>query len=264
MTFESMPAELQSLLRGKEYTLDSVGLSGSDVLIFEDMVLKHQPLSREPREERAMLEWLSGRLPAPRCIHYSESGGSAWLLMSRVKGRMACHSDFLTDPHRLVSLLADCLHRLWAVDVTDCPVSSMLDKKLAVAAQRVEQGLVDMEDAEPDTFGPKGFRSPEQLLRWLEGNRPEEQPVLSHGDFCLPNIIFDERDAVSLIDLGRSGVADKWLDISLCLRSLIHNFDGTYSGTPIPGFEPQMLFDALGLAPEWDKINYYILLDELF
>ena len=32
----------------------------------------------------------------------------------------------------------------------------------------------------------------------------------------------------------------------------------------IPGFRPEKLFDYLGIAPDWDKMRYYLLLDEFF
>jgi Aminoglycoside phosphotransferase len=67
-----------------------------------------------------------------------------------------------------------------------------------------------------------------------------------------------------LIDVGDTGEGDKWKDIALCYRSLKHNFDGTYGGKVYPDFNPDKLFEALGIEPDWDKIKYFILLDELF
>ena len=49
----------------------------------------------------------------------------------------------------------------------------------------------------------------------------------------------------------------------LCYRSLCHNADGTY-GPVYPNIQPEKLFDALQITPDWEKIRYYILLDELF
>ena len=78
-------------------------------------------------------------------------------------------------------------------------------------------------------------------------------------------IIFIDQDQISaLIDLGRSGIADRYQDIALCYRSLKHNFSGVYSGIAYPDFHPDMLFDELDMTPDYDKIRYYILLDELF
>ena len=74
-----------------------------------------------------------------------------------------------------------------------------------------------------------------------------------------------ENDRIKgFIDLDRAGIGDKWNDIALCYRSLKHNFDGTYGGKVYEDFNPDMLFEALGIEPDWEKIQYYLLLDELF
>ncbi|MCR5376743.1 MAG: phosphotransferase [Lachnospiraceae bacterium] len=52
-------------------------------------------------------------------------------------------------------------------------------------------------------------------------------------------------------------------DIALGYRSLRHNADGTY-GKFYEGVNPDELFVKLGIEPDWEKIRYYILLDELF
>ena len=64
------------------------------------------------------------------------------------------------------------------------------------------------------------------------------------------------------IDLGRTGVGDKWNDIALCYRSLKHNFDGTYGGKVYDDFNPDLLFEELGIEPDLDKIKWYLLLEK--
>ena len=88
--------------------------------------------------------------------------------------------------------------------------------------------------------------------------------MLSHGDFCLPNIFLKDGKVSGFIDCGDTAIGYKWKDIALCYRSLKHNFDGTFGGKVYPDFNPDLLFDALGIEPDWDKIRYCILLDELF
>lgn len=61
-------------------------------------------------------------------------------------------------------------------------------KRLEAAEYNVMHGLVDLDNVEPETFGPNGFRNPEELLKWLKNNRPDEDIVFTHGDYCLPNI----------------------------------------------------------------------------
>ena len=100
-----------------------------------------------------------------------------------------------------------------------------MSHKLVLAAYNIEHGLVDLDNAEPDTFGENEFKNPEALLQWLYDNKPEEELVLSHGDYCLPNIFGVQGEVTGYIDLGK---ADKWCDIAICHRSLLHNFSGKY------------------------------------
>ena len=260
----NIPTKIMEQIGGESFEMDTIGLSDSSVLLFEDKVLKIQPRSHEAGCELQMMRWLRGKLPVPEILAYEEADGKSYLLMSRVRGQMSCTPCFLENPAHLARLLAKALKRLWRVDIGDCPVSAALETKLAQAEYRVAHQMVDVENVEPDTFGENGFENPEALLSWLKENRPEEEKVLSHGDFCLPNVIFQGDTLSGFIDLGRMGVADKWCDIALCYRSLCHNFSGKYNGVSYPGFRPEMLFAELGLEPDWQKIRYYILLDELF
>ena len=88
--------------------------------------------------------------------------------------------------------------------------------------------------------------------------------MLSHGDFCLPNLFIGNGKITGFFDLGRSGIADAYQDIALCYCSLHHNLNGRYGGKLNPNADAAILFDALGIRPDWEKIRYYILLDELF
>lgn len=210
------------------------------------------------------MRWLEGKLPAPKILAFELQEEKSFLLMSRVQGEVACAEYYLEHPQVLLKALADALKMCWAVDISDCPNIRDLDAELAEGKYRVENDLVDVDNAEPTTFGEGGFESPEHLLEWLEENRPEPENVFSHGDFCLPNVLLVDGKVNGFIDLGDAGVGDKWRDIALCYRSLKHNFDGTFGGKVYEDFKPDLLFEALGMEPDWEKLNYYILLDELF
>lgn len=258
-----IPESIRRLVQGQTYTLDGTGMSGSQVLLFPELVLKiSKPSVLTPGMVRVM-RWLDGRLPAPRVVHFETDGEKEYLLMTRIPGKMACDQAYLAQPELLLSLLAEALHMLWQVDWTDCPQSRSLENELRHARYSLENGLVDFSRCEPETFGPGGFKSPEALLLWLESNKPPLDPAFSHGDCCLPNIFFSGSKVSGFIDLGDAGIADKWRDLSMCFRSLKHNTDGTY-GFTIPGFRPERLFDYLGIPPDWDKMGYYLLLDEFF
>lgn len=259
-----MPDSIKSKLENLKYEMDSVGMSGSGILLFDDKVLKIQEDSDEAKNEVQAMRWLEGSLSVPKVIAHEYKDGKSYLLMTRVAGRMACDKRYMRNPEELTELLAQALQELWQVDISTCPLDWRLDRKLEAARFYVENNLVDTDNVEPETFGPDGFKDPEDLLQWLITHRPAEELVLSHGDFCLPNIYIEDDGKFNFIDLGRTGIADKWQDIALCYRSLKHNFAGKYDGEEYPEFDPKMLFEKLGLEPDWEKIKYYILMDELF
>ncbi len=49
--------------------------------------------------------------------------------------------------------------------------------------------------------------------------------VLSHGDYCLPNICATHKKVTGFIDLGRVGLDSKHQDIALCARSILYNLE---------------------------------------
>ncbi len=259
-----IPDTIKSIIGDLTYDLDTSGLSGAQVLMFSDMVLKIEKYHKDGDETVQLIKWLDGKIPVPKVICHEVCGEYRYLLMGKVNGKMSCDSYYLERPNELLDLLAEALKMLWSVDISDCPRCRDLDTELEEARYRVENGLVDVEHTEPETFGENGFSSPSELLKWLESNKPSVEPVLSHGDFCLPNIFLNDGGISGFIDLGDTGVADKWRDISLCYRSLKHNFDGSFGGKVYSGFYPNMLFERLNIEPDWDKLKYYILLDELF
>lgn len=259
-----VPEPIRAITGDAPYTCDSVGKSGAAVLCFENMVLKIGPREAKFDASVEMLRWLQGRLPVPEVLCAMTEGEKQYLLMSRVPGKMSCDREFTKDPHVLAQRLADALRMLWCVDVSDCPKERRLEDDLLEARQRIDEGLVDMDDVEPETFGPGGFEDPEALLRWLEENKPPLEPVLSHGDLCLPNVFLKDGSVSGFIDLGDCGISDKWRDIALCHRSLHHNVCGSYAAEPDPDFDPDILFEMLGIEPDREKLRYYKLLDELF
>ena len=263
MDFALLPPGIRSEIEGLPYTVSETGMSGAQVFIFPETVLKTGKISPLTNNMVQIMRWLEGRLPAPRVIRFEQDRGMEYLLMTRIPGKMACDPEYLNRPGLLLTLLSEAIHMLWQVDLMDCPVSRSLEEELAHARYSLENGLVDFSRCEPETFGPGGFASPEALLSWLESNKPPLEPAFSHGDCCLPNILFDGNRVSGFIDLGDAGKADRWRDLSLCYRSLKHNTDGFF-GRVIPGFRPEALFDALGIRPDWDRLRYYILLDEFF
>ena len=260
-----IPESIRSIIGDRPYQVDQVGMSDSQVVCFEDMVLKIEKQRPESDNEYEMMKWLEGRLPVPKVLHFERKDGINYLLMSRVEGEMSCTEHLMKNPENLMRIMAEGLKMLWNVDVSDYHQNfRLVDEELEQARYRVEHGLCDMENAEPTTYGEGGFKDPADLLHWLETHKPEEDRVFSHGDFCMPNVMVKDDHVSGFIDIGRCGIADRYRDIALCYRSLDHNYKGYYGGHVYEDVDASMLFEALGMEPDWEKIRYYILLDELF
>lgn len=266
-----IPKEIRKYIDNQNFQIDLIGKSKAKKMILDDCVLKIESSSDEVKNEVLMLNWWNNyHLPVPEILENIQVEGINYLLMEKLKGDPSYEVIVRRSTEDLIELLADSLKLLWNVDITHCPSSQLLEDKLAAAKERVEKNLVDVNDADEGTFGEDGFNSPEALWDWLDNNRPEEEKlVLSHGDFSLPNLIASGSYLTGFIDLGQSGVSDIYQDIALCYRSLLDNLRGkfgvlrTYTEYEVENYG-KLFFQKIGIEPDWDKIKYYILLDELF
>ena len=260
-----IPEVIKNNIVNKPYTFDSKGKSGAVIMMFHDAVLKIEKASDEVRREERVISWLGSSLYVPSTIMSVEENGTIYRLMERIRGKDLSSPCFLETPTLLLDLCARAYEALFSIEISDCPSCRSLDICLKEAEERVENNLVDVDDTDPSTFGKGGFSSPEKLLEWLIDNKPEEEKSFIHGDFCLPNIILGENGDIGFIDLGRSGVGDRYNDIALLSRTLKSNYEGRYNGgKQYTGYREEMIFERLGVKKDEDKVRYYLLLDELF
>lgn len=258
-----LPDSVRCNLIEDEFCVDQIGCSSAQVMLFSDRVLKIEKDCNISANEYHMMRWLQGKLPVPRIIAADMIGETRYLLMSRVSGTYLCDAAILDNQERLAELIADGLRKMWAVDISGCPTSRMLDEKFKEIEAGLRGGWITREQADQsETYGSGGFVSPAHLFDWLVRYRPPEEPVLSHGDYCLPNLFADDNGLTGYIDLGFAGVADKWVDIEKGLWSMWANSTGQFGGKKRP-FDRKLLFSALDMEPNDDLLRYYSLLSEL-
>lgn len=262
-----LPAELQRLLSGVRFRQNTLGCSSANIYRIdwpEGIALAYLKVQRtmdddELLREMEVLTWLRGRLPVPEVLHFSQAGDRQYLLISAIPGQNAADSALLSDERAeaTVRALARGLRLIHALPVADCPFTRHLDVVLTETRQRVAQGLVDSADLQPENQG----RTAEDLLAQLLALRPDrEDLVFTHGDYCLPNIILQGGEVSGFIDWGRGGVADRYADLSLVVRSLKHNLGLANGQQLLSSFWQEYGMEHVDEA----KINYFILLDELF
>jgi len=260
-----LPKTISRKIAGQKWNCDRTGMSDSTILLFDEMVLKIEKTSRSSKHERTLLGWLDGKLPVPKIIKAETQNGYSFLLMSKLSGEMSCSDNSLQNIENTVKALANGLKMMWQIDITNCPCSNVVSEKLIQAKYNIENDLVDTYNFEPETIGYEGFSGISELYDYLDQNRPTEDIVFSHGDFCLPNVFISGCDVTGFIDWGNGGLADRWQDIALCVRSLQHDHM-EYCGYGENDYQKYktLLFQELGIVPDEEKIRYYILLDEFF
>lgn len=155
------------------------------------------------------------------------------------------------------------LATLHALPVKSCPFLRRLDRTVADAAEAVRRGVVDVMDFD---FLRDG-RSAENLLTELRLRQPRAAElesadlVVCHGDPCLPNLLIDpvSGQCTGVIDLGRLGVADRYLDLALIHRSMSRpHKNQQYDAAAAADF-----LATYGISdPDPWRLDFYCLLDE--
>ncbi len=258
----SVPDAMAIRLQGYRWTRSTVGESGSSVYRLSgianapNLVLKYGRgvVAADITAEAERLRWLNQRIEAPAVVEFSRTDDEAWLLMSALPGRTAyelLEAD-ASGHTRVVDTLATFLKRLHAIPTADCPFNSDHHVRLAQARGRIDAGLVEEDDFDAERAG----WSADDVWSDLQTLLPlATEPVVTHGDFSLDNLIIDDAGTVRCIDVGRAGIADRYQDLAILWNGL-----GEF-GEPLQA----RLFDRYGLAePDERRLRFHLLLDELF
>jgi kanamycin kinase/aminoglycoside 3'-phosphotransferase-3 len=260
-----IPEIIANRIAGLHWTRDDIGMSNSTIILFEEMVLKIEKVSRSSEHETKLLYWLDGKLPVPKIIEAIVQDGYNFLLMSKLPGEIACSDKNLSNIEDTILALAKGLKMLWTINITDCPCSSTISDKLAQVKYDIDNDLVDMDNFDVETFTTEGFKNVLDLYNYLDQNRPVEDLVFSHGDYYLPNIFVSDREITGFLDLGNGGISDRWQDIALCVRTLrSRHMRFANRGEDVYQKYKALLFHQLGIEPDEEKIRYFILLYEFF
>jgi aminoglycoside phosphotransferase len=211
-----------------------------------------QPM-RDLLEEKKVLEWLSEKLPVSKVLCYDEDDNNDYLLTSEIPGSDAVNLIGSINNIKLVTLLAKGLRMIHRIDINNCPFDRLLKKELEIAEFKVKHNLVNEGNFDDIRRG----KTAEELYEELLLLKPhDEELVFTHGDYCLPNIILQQEMISGFVDLHRAGIADRYKDISLMIRSIRRNLG--------IGLE-QLFFEEYGVVkPDYKKVEYYMLLDEFF
>ena len=169
--------------------------------------------------EAELTAYFHGKGLATEVVAY-ESGTRDFLLTRAVRGEDLTHESYLSDPKRLCDTLADTLRALHEMPFSDAPVKTRMTEYLALADKNYREGRFDA------TLFPEGigFRNANEAYAVLnEGRYALKNDTLIHGDYCLPNVLFDCWRFSAFIDLGNSGVGDRHVDLFWGAWTLFYN-----------------------------------------
>ena len=156
-------------------------------------LIEGQPTRNLERESK-ILEWVDGRLPTPKLLYYGYEEGVEYQLTSEVKGT----PTYKVQPFEradAVRVLGETLRMIHSLDSSGCPIDNRVDNK-----------LVQIDDTSK------------------LGERPAEDLVFTHGDYCLPNIIMENASLSGVIDWDYGGLADPYVDFNSCIWSMGFNY----------------------------------------
>lgn len=215
-------------------------------------------------EERLRTEWLAPfGLGSAAVLDWHASSDVACLVTRAVRGVPA--SD-LTAVELLAAWpsIAERVRALHAIPASDCPFARRLSAMFDRATDVVARNAVN-----PDFLDPEDQAiAPQVLLDRLRAELPARLAqeardlVVCHGDACLPNFMVDPQTlrCTGLVDLGRLGAADRYVDLSL----LLANARETWTDAEQPISARESLFEAHGIAaPDDERLAFYLGLDPL-
>jgi aminoglycoside 3'-phosphotransferase-1 len=257
-----VPANMSAAVAGYAWARNKVGQSGRAVYRLHnkagasDLFLKHGTgaIADDITGEMVRLRWLARHIQAPAVECFVSTSSEAWLLMTAIPGETAYQvlEAYPDARNATVDALATFLGRLHAIPVRDCPFTSDHAHRLARARERIDAGLIEVADFDQVREGWAAEQVWEAMQRLLPLG---SDPVVTHGDFSLDNIIMLGGEVVGCINAGRAGIADRFQDLAILWNDL-----GEFG----PDLQDR-LFLRYGITDvDRQKLQFYLLLDELF
>jgi kanamycin kinase len=178
--------------------------------------------------EAERCDWAGSYISVPEVLELRRADDQVCLVTAPLEGENAVADRWKAEPARAVAVLGSSLRILHeTLPVDRCPFDWSAEYRISIAT------------------GP-------ELVADVP---PVDRLVVCHGDACAPNTVLRDDGTVSgHVDLAFLGVADRWADLAVGLRSLGWNYG--------PGWEAAYL-DAYGIDPDPERGRYYQLLCDL-
>lgn len=218
----------------------------------------------ELRAEHLRTQWLAGQgIGSPDVLGWSDTEDHACLVLSALEGVPASELS-ATELLQVWPSMVARLKALHALPVAACPFERGLSSLWSCAEDVVARDAVNIEFLDDDQRNTP----PALLLDALRTELPlrlaqeADDQVVCHGDACLPNFLIDPQTlrCVGLVDLGRLGRADRYVDLSLMLA----NARESWASHEQAQEARRLTFELLDLPIANDsRLSFYLRLDPL-
>jgi aminoglycoside phosphotransferase len=203
--------------------------------------------------ESHFLQQYEGRLPVPRVLDQGDEDETSYLVTSMIEGE-PLHLLIAHIPgEKIIEIAGQALGMIASAPLMP-GIGSGVDRELGAIRMMIDQGKIDAEG-----FRAATGKSPAGILDQLqEEKRDHSDTLLTHGDFCIPNLIIHRGNLNGIIDWGKSGSGDLYRDLAAMEGSLLRNLG-------YPAME--QFFAVLGLDYDEysrEKIDFYKKMDQFW
>ncbi len=242
----------------EEVVQNDIGCSGDQVYFLKSKNKNYYlKLSKKDEiiQEAKVGQFLKDKIPVPKTIEYGRYEQGYYFLKEELPGKVL-YELLEKDVMGTIEIYANTLKQLHQITIQDFPYQRDLKSILQSLPDQFDS--IDLDEVEPITKQRGLQKTYERLCELL----PKQLDlVISHGDYCMPNVIVGKE--IGLIDLGKTAIDDRYNDLALGLRSLKYNLH-------LIGIEDSKEYllhflNTYGITDlDRNKIEFYYLLDEFF
>lgn len=227
------------------------GLYGVTTDFNRRYILKQQKQSLE--SEYLNYKWLQNKVPVPEIIFYTHGDGQDFLCITGLQGKSLDLFIGSVEADVIVGSYAKALKLLHSQKPDNKVIVCDLDKRISDVERNVKNNLVSPSHFQSENQQHQPY---ELFLQLKKSKPPKAELVFTHGDYCLDNLIYNDGKLSGFVDLGNGGIADKYQDLALAVRSILDNFTLDHV---------ELFYKVYGIRNiDKSKLEFYTLLDEFF
>ena len=222
---------IEELKKYKKYTWTEINIGCSDTRVFEisnenEVLFVKVGKSGMLSNEYSNLKKLSSYLNVPKVVFYYNQDVEI-LITTKMAGKMSCDDEFIDFfPDKTISILCEAIKEIQLIKLDSKLQHDFqtfyIEEEIKKIKERVDsRELINL----PDKKVFHRFKNINEVISYLENNKPEGDFYLSHGDVSMPNVFIQGNNLSGFIDVGNAGIRQKWYDITDAYISIRRNFE---------------------------------------